>query len=319
MKDQQTFVLPLPDSGYNLIVILGPTASGKTAVAAHVAYHLHSAVISADSRQVYKGMDIGSGKDREEYFVNGVPVPCYLIDLHEPGYKYNVFEYQQDFYKVFASLRAQGQLPVLCGGSGLYIEAVLKGYPMPAVPPDPSLRAELEKKTDEELVSLLASMKKLHNRTDTSTRKRLIRAIEIETYLRQHPDALPQYPEIVPFVVGISYPREIQRERITQRLHQRLEKGLVEEVEALLQKGVSVSDLMYYGLEYKWVVQYLVGMVSYEEMVSRLNTAIHQFAKRQMTWFRKMQREGFDIHWIEGELPFEEKVRKIISFIQPAQ
>jgi tRNA dimethylallyltransferase len=303
----------VPNDRCNLVVILGPTAGGKTAVAAQVAYHLNSAVISADSRQVYKGMDIGSGKDLEDYIVNDIQVPFHLINLHDAGYKYNIYEYQKDFYAVFESLIREGKLPVLCGGSGLYLETVLKKHTLISVPPDESLRRSFEGKSDEELIRMLSSMKKLHNHTDTSTRKRLIRAIEIETYYQKHPIGIDTNPEIKPLIFGIHFDRNIQRERITRRLEERLKNGLVEEVEALLKKGLSFNDLMYYGLEYKFVSQYLAGQRTYEEMASLLNTAIHQFAKRQMTWFRKMERDGFRINWIEGNLPMEEKLEKILK------
>lgn len=299
---------------FNLLSIVGPTASGKTALAVHLAAAFDGEIISADSRQVYRHMDIGTGKDLGEYCCSGKQIPYHLIDIVDPGYKYNVFEYQQDFVRVWEDCRKREVLPVLCGGSGLYVEAVLKGYKLLAVPVNEALRAELSGLTLPELSQRLSGYKKLHNTTEIDTPKRAIRAIEIEEYYRTHPYEEKDFPQIKPLIVGVDVSREIRRERITRRLHERLQQGMVEEVEAILASGVKPEDLIYYGLEYKYLTLYLTGKLTYDEMVAQLNVAIHQFAKRQMTWFRKMEREGFHIHWLDGDMPMEEKteiVRKL--------
>ena len=299
----------------NLIVITGPTATGKTRLGAMLAHRIGGEVISGDSRQVYRGMDIGTGKDLHDFIVEGNQVPCHLIDIRDPGYKYNVFEFQQDFIQAFEDIRYRNKMPVLVGGSGLYIEAVLKGYRLIRVPVDPEYRATLEGKTMEELAHTLASYKKLHNITDLDTRKRVIRALEIEHYYAIHPDEDTGFPEINPLVFGISVDRETRRVNISRRLHQRLKEGMVEEVENLLNKGVSHNTLMYYGLEYKYIVLYLKNELTRDEMVKKLETAIHQFAKRQMTWFRGMERRGIKIFWIDGSLDMEEKLQLITEKI----
>ncbi len=296
---------------FNLISIVGPTASGKTALAVSVADKFHGEIISADSRQVYRGMDIGTGKDLEEYCLEGKTIPCHLIDIVEAGYKYNVFEYQSDFLKVWEDCRQRGVLPVLCGGSGLYVEAVLKGYQLLAVPQNDDLRKSLEGMSLKELAERLATYKSLHNTTEIDTPKRAIRAIEIEEYYRLHPYEEKHFPKINSLIVGVDVSRETRRERITRRLHERLQNGMIEEVRKILESGVKAEDLIYYGLEYKYLTLYLTGKLNYEDMVSRLNVAIHQFAKRQMTWFRKMEREGFCIHWLNAELSMEEKLEQI--------
>lgn len=296
---------------FNLISIVGPTASGKTALAVSVADKFHGEIISADSRQVYRGMDIGTGKDLEEYCLEGKTIPCHLIDIVEAGYKYNVFEYQSDFLKVWEDCRQRGVLPVLCGGSGLYVEAVLKGYQLLAVPQNDDLRKSLESMSLKELAERLATYKSLHNTTEIDTPKRAIRAIEIEEYYRLHPYEEKHFPKINSLIVGVDVSRETRRERITRRLHERLQNGMIEEVRKILESGVKAEDLIYYGLEYKYLTLYLTGKLNYEDMVSRLNVAIHQFAKRQMTWFRKMEREGFCIHWLNAELSMEEKLEQI--------
>lgn len=270
-------------------------------------------MISADSRQVYRGMDIGTGKDIDDYVVNGIPVPYHLIDIADAGYKYNVFEYQRDFIRVFKDVLQRGKLPVLCGGSGLYIEAVLKGYELMEVPPDVALRKELENKSLEELSALLASLKKLHNVSEIDTKKRVIRAIEIEMFYKKNLRTQPDYPEIKSILFGISFDRKVQRKRIAERLKQRMENGMIEEVDRLLKSGISSADLIYYGLEYKFITQYLTGLIRYDEMFRLLETAIHQFLKRQDTWFRKMERNGMKIHWIDGTLPTESKMEIILS------
>ena len=293
----------------NLIVVLGPTASGKTEFAAKLADKLNTEIISADSRQVYRGMDLGTGKDYEDYFVEGRQVPVHLIDIVDAGYKYNVYEYQRDFIEVFNKLSGKGQIPVLCGGTGMYIEAVLKGYRLIEVPDNDVLREKIQNWSDHELIEKLQSYKDLHNKTDITQRKRLIRAIEIEEYYQQYKGKDVIYPKIRPFIIGIEVGRQERRERISQRLKRRLDTGMIEEVRSLLEKNVTSDTLIYYGLEYKYITMHLLGQISYDEMFSKLETAIHRFAKRQMTWFRGMERRGFEIFWLDGSLPMEEKIQ----------
>lgn len=296
---------------YNLITILGPTASGKTPLAAALADKLQTEIISADSRQVYRRMDLGTGKDLADYAVNGHAIPFHLIDIVEPGTKYNVFEYQRDFLKAYQEVAAKGKLPILCGGTGMYLESVLKGYRLLPVPENPALRASLEGKSLEELTALLASYKKLHNSTDVDTPKRAIRAIEIEEYYKQQPVEHREFPQLNSLIIGVDIDRELRREKITRRLKQRLEEGMIDEVRNLLAEGIAPEDLIYYGLEYKYLTLHATGQLTFEEMFLQLETAIHQFAKRQMTWFRGMERRGFTIHWLDATLPTEEKVEKI--------
>ena len=300
---------------YDLITIIGPTASGKTPLAAALANRLDTEIISGDSRQVYRRMDLGTGKDLVDYTVNGHEVPYHLIDIVEPGYKYNVFEYQRDFLKAYEEITAKGKLPVLCGGTGMYVESVLKGYRLLPVPENPELRASLEGKSLEELTHILEGYKKLHNSTDVDTAKRAIRAIEIEEYYKQQPPEYREFPSLHSLIVGVNIDRELRREKITRRLKQRLEEGMVEEVRGLLAEGIHPDNLIYYGLEYKFLTQYVIGELTYEEMFLQLETAIHQFAKRQMTWFRGMERRGFTIHWLDATLPMEEKLEQIINLI----
>ena len=300
---------------YDLITIIGPTASGKTPLAAALANKLDTEIISGDSRQVYRRMDLGTGKDLVDYTVNGHEVPYHLIDIVEPGYKYNVFEYQRDFLKAYEEITAIGKLPVLCGGTGMYVESVLKGYRLLPVPENPELRASLEGKSLEELTHILEGYKKLHNSTDVDTAKRAIRAIEIEEYYKQQPPEYREFPSLHSLIVGVNIDRELRREKITRRLKQRLEEGMVEEVRGLLAEGIHPDNLIYYGLEYKFLTQYVIGELTYEEMFLQLETAIHQFAKRQMTWFRGMERRGFTIHWLDATLPMEEKLEQIINLI----
>ena len=297
-----------------MITILGPTASGKTPVAARLAAEIGGEIISADSRQVYRRMDIGTGKDLEDYG----SVPYHLIDICEPGTKYNLFEYQQDFYDVYQQIQSRGAVPILCGGTGLYIEAVLKGYHLSPVPQNQALRDSLEGKSLDELSQMLADLKaktgsNMHNTTDVDSCQRAIRAIEIETYNLEHPTPRRELPPVDSIIIGIDIDRELRREKITRRLKARLDHGMVEEVRALLDEGIPAEDLIYYGLEYKFLTEYLTGQLSYDEMFQRLEIAIHQFAKRQMTWFRGMERRGFKIHWISATLPMEEKVAQILS------
>lgn len=296
---------------YDLITILGPTASGKTSLAVALADRLHTEIISADSRQVYRRMNLGTGKDLADYEIGGHKIPYHLIDIVEPGYKYNVFEFQRDFLKAYEDIRGRGMLPVLCGGTGMYLESVLKGYRLLPVPENPELRERLSSKPLEELTSILASYKKLHNSTDVDTAKRAVRAIEIEEYYRSQPVEAREFPVIRSLIVGVDIGREQRREKITRRLRQRLDEGMVDEVRSLLAEGIKPEDLIYYGLEYKYLTLYATGQMSYEEMSGQLETAIHQFAKRQMTWFRGMERRGFTIHWVDAALPVEEKLELI--------
>lgn len=303
-------------ANYDLITILGPTASGKTSFACRLAYELETEIISGDSRQVYRGMDIGTGKDLDDYIVEGNPVKYHLIDIKDAGYKYNIFEYQHDFHDAYTNIRAKDRLPVLCGGSGLYIESVLKGYNLINVPENKELRKKLEGKNLEELTTILASYKDLHNSTDVDTAQRAIRAIEIEEYKKANPTDCNEYPPINSLILGVDVDRELRRERITRRLKTRLKEGMIEEVQGLLDKGISAEGLLYYGLEYKFVTQYLIKELSYKEMFSQLEIAIHQFAKRQMTWFRGMEKRGLQIRWIDGTLPDKEKaalVKRLLS------
>lgn len=301
---------------YNLVTILGPTACGKTTLAVALAHRLQTGVISADSRQLYRAMDLGTGKDLGEYVVDGEAVPYYLIDIADAGYKYNVFEYQRDFLKVYDDLRAQGQLPVMCGGTGMYLESVLRGYRLVEVPENRALREALEGKSLDELTEMLRGYKQLHNTTDVDTCKRAIRAIEIEEYYRNNEVNMREFPEIRSLNIGLDVSRELRRERITRRLHERLEQGMVDEVRGILASGVAPEDLIYYGLEYKYLTMYVVGQLAYDEMVSQLEIAIHQFAKRQMTYFRGMERRGVPIHWIDATLPTEEKVQRIVDLLK---
>ena len=297
-----------------LITILGPTASGKTTLAAHLAARLGDAeIISADSRQVYRGMDIGTGKDLADYTIDGRVIPFHLIDICEAGEKYNLFRYQEDFHAAYDDILSRQRQPILCGGTGLYIESVLKGYKMEAVPENPVLREQLKGCSLEELKTILEGYKTLHNVTDLDTTKRAIRAIEIQAFYREHGTLERDFPSIDSLIVGISIDRDLRRQRISQRLRHRLEQqDMVGEVQRLLER-VPAEDLIYYGLEYKYLTLYCLGRLSYDEMVSQLEIAIHQFAKRQMTWFRGMERRGFTIHWIEGTLPVEEQVQFIIE------
>jgi tRNA dimethylallyltransferase len=301
---------------YDLLVVTGPTASGKTALAAAVADKLNGEIISADSRQVYRGMNLGTGKDYDDYLVNGVRIPYHLIDIAEPGYKYNVFEYQRDFNKVYSDLKKRKVFPIVCGGSGMYADSIITGYKMYEVPPDSGLRIELEKKSMEELKGILSSFKTLHNSTDLDSRKRIIRAIEIEHTRTTKTKQGSDFPKVKALLVGVLFDRDSRRKRITERLNQRLNDGMIDEVKRLLDNGVNSETLIYYGLEYKFITLYLAGKISRTEMVKDLEIAIHQFAKRQMTWFRGMERKGININWIDGELPMEEKVGKVMGLLK---
>jgi len=297
---------------YELITVLGPTACGKTQFAAALAAHLQSEIISADSRQVYRRMDIGTGKDLNDYLVNGKQIPYHLIDICEPGVKYNVFRYQHDFFSVFNRLKAAEITPVLCGGTGMYIEAVLKGFKLLDVPPNPKLRLSLSGKSLEELEDILADYKTLHNKTDVDSAQRAIRAIEIEEFYQKEAPGSSEFKPINSLIIGLDIKRELRRERISQRLHHRLANGMIAEVHSLLESGIPPDDLIYYGLEYKYITLYILGKLTFEEMTRQLEIAIHQFAKRQMTWFRGMERRGFTIHWIDATLPVEEKIERVM-------
>lgn len=320
-----------------MITILGPTASGKTSLAAALAAQIETLdasiwggstkgaeIISADSRQVYRGMDIGTGKDLEDYTVEGKLIPYHLIDICDAGTKYNLFQYQQDFYDAYQDITHRGVLPILCGGTGLYIESVLKGYHLSPVPQNPALRSSLEGKTLEELTDMLVDLKakngsNMHNRTDVDTAQRAIRAIEIETYNLEHPMPERELPAVDSLVIGVSIDRDARRDKITRRLKQRLENGMVEEIKGLLDRGIPAENLLYYGLEYKFITEYVIGRTSYEEMLKGLEIAIHQFAKRQMTWFRGMERRGFTIHWIDALQPMEQKVEQVLELMKSNQ
>lgn len=304
-----------------MITILGPTASGKTPVAAALALRTEGEVISADSRQVYRRMDIGTGKDLADYVVDGQHIPYHLIDIAEPGTKYNLFQYQQDFHNAYADICKRGKQPILCGGTGLYIEAVLKGYQLSPVPQNPTLRDSLASKSLDELTAMLVELKRkngsnMHNHTDVDTVQRAIRAIEIETYNLEHPTPERELPPVDSLIIGIDIDRNLRREKITRRLKARLEEGMVDEIRSLVEEGINPEDLIYYGLEYKFVTEYVVGNISYSEMFSQLEIAIHQFAKRQMTWFRGMERRGFNIHWIDATLPMDQKVDAILQLLK---
>lgn len=301
----------------HLITVLGPTASGKTAFAAQLAAETNGEIISADSRQVYRGMDVGTGKDLADYAVGGKKIAHHLIDIREAGEKYTLFNYQHDFHRVYADILSRGKTPILCGGTGLYIEAALKGYQLPDVPPNAALRAELETKSLDELAEILSRYRKLHNTTDIDTRKRAIRAIEIADFQSRQSVSELQYTSIESIILGLDIDRETRREKITARLKKRIEhEGMIDEIKRLIDSGIHPDDLIYYGLEYKFVTLHIIGKLSRQEMFTQLETAIHQFAKRQMTWFRGMERRGFTIHWIDALLPMAQKLEMAHSFIE---
>lgn len=303
-------------NNYELITIIGPTASGKTAFAAALAARLDTEIISGDSRQVYRSMDIGTGKDLADYMVDGKQIPYHLIDICNPGDKYNVFEYQHDFHKAFEEIQKKGKLPILCGGTGMYIESVLRGFKLLDVPQNPALRESLKGKSLAELEQILASYKVLHNKTDVDSAQRAIRAIEIEEFYKTEAPDKREYAPINSLIIGVDIGRELRRKKISRRLRARLDEGMVDEVRAILATGVKPEDLIYYGLEYKFLTLYIIGQLTYDEMVSQLEIAIHQFAKRQMTWFRGMERRGLHIHWLDATLPTDEKINNVLALIQ---
>ena len=302
-----------------IITILGPTATGKTDLAVHVAAALDGEIVSADSRQVFRRMDIGTGKDLDEYTIEGRLIPYHMINIVEPGIEYNVFEYQQGAQRSIDDILERGKTAILCGGSGMYIESVLKGYKLFPVPQNDQLRSELQPLSDDVLIQKLAAFKSLHNHTDTCERERLVRALEIEVYYHDHPelqDAARPRPSII---FGLCGDRNVVRQKITKRLKERLENGLIEEVDDLLKSGVNPAQLIRYGLEYKFITLFLQKLIDKETLFRQLNTAIHQFSKRQMTWFRRMERSGFAIHWIDCALPMEKKTNMLISALNEAQ
>lgn len=301
---------------YDIITILGPTASGKTSLATRLALMMGNAeIISADSRQVYRGMDIGTGKDLADYEIEGVSIPYHLIDIADAGEKYNLFQFQQNFWNAYNDIRSRGKFPILCGGTGLYIESVLKSYKMVPVPENPQLRQELEGRSLEELTELLSTYKSLHNTTDVDTPKRAIRAIEIQQYYREHKIDEREFPSLRSLTIGVNIDRDLRRQKITQRLHDRMQQGMLQEVEGLL-RHVPAEDLMYYGLEYKYLTLCCLGQLTREEMLRQLETAIHQFAKRQMTWFRGMERRGTPIIWQDASESLESRAERIMKLLK---
>ena len=304
-----------------MVTILGPTASGKTTLATRLAHTIGGEIISADSRQVYRNMDIGTGKDLADYVVDGKKIPYHLIDIAEAGTKYNLYQYQHDFHVAYQDIVSRDERPILCGGTGLYLEAVLKGYALSPVPQNAELRARLEGKSLAELTQILSDLKEqtgsvMHNTTDVDSCQRAIRAIEIETYNIEHTTALRTMPGIDSLIIGVNIERDERRRKITARLKQRLDEGMVEEVRALLDSGIAADDLIYYGLEYKFITEYIIGKLTYEEMFRQLEIAIHQFAKRQMTWFRGMERRGTTIHWVDASLPMSEKLNEVLRLLK---
>ena len=302
-------------SGFDIITILGPTATGKTHFAVMLANQLNGEIISADSRQVYRRMDVGTGKDLSEYNIEGQKIPYHLVDVVEPGTEYNVYAFQKDFLKAYSEIKSRNKMPVLCGGTGLYLESVLLGYAMKRVPENKKLRKLLAEKSLTELVELLRNLGPLHNTTDITDRERCIRAIEIKQFEEDHPDE-PEFPKLNSLNIGIKLDRQEVRDRVTHRLKQRLENGMIEEVQGLMNSGLKPDQLRFYGLEYRFVTDYITGKISYQQLFLQLNTAIHQFSKRQMTWFRRMEKRGIEIHWIDGLLPDEEKVKQCLKWLR---
>lgn len=302
-------------NNFDIITILGPTATGKTHLAVLLAHKLDGEIISADSRQVYRGMDIGTGKDLSEYFIDDREIPYHLVDIADPGTEYNVYAFQKDFLDAYQEIKSRSKMPVLCGGTGLYLDSVLMGYSMKRVPENEVLRSSLSKKSLDQLVTILRHYGPLHNTTDTTDKERCIRAIEIKQFEKDHA-CEPRFPKLNSFNIGIKLERQEVRDRVTQRLKHRLENGMIEEVQGLLKSGLKPEQLRFYGLEYRFVTDYITGKISYQQLFLQLNTAIHQFSKRQMTWFRRMEKRGIKIHWINGLLPDEEKVRQCLKWLK---
>jgi tRNA dimethylallyltransferase len=302
-------------SEYDLITILGPTASGKTNFAAQLASVLDTEIISADSRQVYRGMDIGTGKDLSDYRADNKQIKCHLIDIYDAGEKYNVYEYQHDFHQAYQTIKQSNKLPILCGGTGLYIESVLKGFRLLNVPENKELRANLANKNLEELKLILSSLTELHNVSDFDSKKRAIRAIEIADYQQSMPVEYHDFEPLNSLIIGLNIDRDLRRKKISQRLQSRIDEGMIDEVKSLIDSGVPAENLIYYGLEYKFITQYILGELDYETMFSQLEIAIHQFAKRQMTWFRGMEKRGFKIHWIDVNIPNNEKIQIVAELL----
>lgn len=302
-------------SNYDLITVLGPTACGKTQLAVALADRIHGEILSADSRQVYRGMDIGTGKDLADYTIGDHTIPYHLIDIADAGTKYNVYEFQGDFKKAYYDVCGRGSMPIMCGGTGLYLESVLRGYRLIPVPENPELRQSLEGKSLKELTEILRGYKELHNTTDVDTVKRAIRAIEIEECYRNTPVEKNEFPQLRSLNIGVDISRELRRERISMRLEKRLQEGMIDEVKGLLDSGIPADDLIYYGLEYKYVTLYVTGQLAYRYLLQELEVAIHQFAKRQMTWFRGMERRGIQIEWIPFEWSMDKKVDRIIELM----
>ena len=310
------FIFALSMQNFDLITILGPTACGKTKLAVALADRIGGEILSADSRQVYRGMDIGTGKDLADYEINGHRIPYHLIDIAEPGSKYNVYEFQGDFLKAYKDVAGRGVQPIMCGGTGLYLESVLRGYRLIPVPENPQLRKSLEGKTLAELTEIPKGYKTLHNTTDVDTCKRAIRAIEIEECYRKTPVEVGAFPTLRSLNIGVDISRDMRRELISSRLEKRLQEGMIDEIKGLLERGISADDLIYYGLEYKYVTLYVTGQLEYKYLLQELEVAIHQFAKRQMTWFRGMERRGIHIEWIPFEWSTDDKVGRILELMQ---
>ena len=304
------------DMKYDMVTILGPTACGKTSFATRLAFDVGGEIISADSRQVYRGMDIGTGKDLSDYVIDGIEIPYHLIDIENAGEKYNLYRYQNDFLDAYNKIKTNGNVPILCGGTGLYIESVLRSYRLSHVPKNEELRKSLEGKSLNELTQILSTYKRLHNKTDVDTAQRAIRAIEIEDFYKKQPMDERDFPQIESLVIGLDISREARRNKISLRLRQRLDEGMVDEVKTILESGVSADDLIYYGLEYKYVTLYVMGKLNYDDMVQQLEIAIHQFAKRQMTWFRGMERRGVKIKWINVDIPLDERLEIVEDMIR---
>ena len=309
------FIFAMSMQNFDLITILGPTACGKTKLAVALADRIGGEILSADSRQVYRGMDIGTGKDLADYEINGRRIPYHLIDIAEPGSKYNVYEFQGDFLKAYKDVVERGVQPIMCGGTGLYLESVLRGYRLIPVPENPELRKSLEGKTLAELTEILKGYKTLHNTTDVDTCKRAIRAIEIEECYRNTPVEVGAFPTLRSLNIGVDISRDMRRELISSRLEKRLQEGMIDEIKGLLERGIPADDLIYYGLEYKYVTLYVTGQLEYKYLLQELEVAIHQFAKRQMTWFRGMERRGIQIEWIPFEWSPEDKVNRIVELM----